>query len=48
MVSFPTNQRSCGSRIRTDDLEVMSLASYRAAPSRNENIVETVSRAQGF
>ena len=27
-------QRSCGSRIRTDDLEVMSLASYRAAPSR--------------
>ena len=25
---------SCGSRIRTDDLEVMSLASYRAAPSR--------------
>ena len=28
--------QSCGSRIRTDDLEVMSLASYRAAPSRGE------------
>ena len=37
--------RSCGSRIRTDDLEVMSLASYRAAPSRTEVIVDRFSRA---
>gem|GEM_PF-5491488 len=33
-VRFLTKQRSCGGRIRTDDLEVMSLASYRAAPPR--------------
>jgi len=37
--SFWNFQRSCGSRIRTDDLEVMSLASYRAAPSRGEVFV---------
>ena len=30
------NRRSCGGRIRTYDLEVMSLASYRAAPPRDE------------
>ena len=27
-------EKSCGDRIRTCDLEVMSLASYRAAPPR--------------
>ena len=35
VVSLPWGS-SCGSRIRTDDLEVMSLASYRAAPSRGD------------
>ena len=34
MSSIP-GQSSCGDRIRTCDLEVMSLASYRAAPPRD-------------
>ena len=31
---FATPDSSCGDRIRTCDLEVMSLASYRTAPPR--------------
>ena len=42
-VSWLTGERSCGSRIRTDDLEVMSLASYRAAPSRGVLVVKLLS-----
>ena len=40
--SFWNFQRSCGDRIRTCDLEVMSLASYRAAPPRVVTSAETI------
>ena len=32
---YERRKESCGDRIRTCDLEVMSLASYRAAPPRD-------------
>ena len=41
---------SGGDRIRTCDLEVMSLASYRAAPPRTDIVASTVlgERAIGY